>query len=66
MALGFRVMSVAGVDRPRGNCRGGYHDPNVDLARYSEKVMAQEPYQLDLPRAWMALDAIREVSQYRG
>jgi REP element-mobilizing transposase RayT len=54
------------VDRPRGNCRGGYHDPNADLARYSETVMAQEPYQLDLLRARMVLDAIQETCQFRG
>jgi hypothetical protein len=55
------------VDRARGSYdRGGYQDPNPGLARYARKIMPQEPYQLDEPRAQIVLDAICEVCQYRG
>ncbi len=53
------------VDRARGIDRGGYQDPNAGLARYARKIMPQEPYQLDAPRAQIVLDAICEVCQYR-
>jgi hypothetical protein len=53
-------------DRARGSYRGGYQDPNPSLAQYARKVMPQERYQLDVPRARIVLDAICEACQYRG
>ena len=54
------------VERARGNYRGGYKDPSPGLAQYARKIMPQEPYQLDVPRARVVLDAISEACQYRG
>lgn len=53
-------------DRARVNHRGGYQDPNPGLAQYARKIMPQEPYRLDVPRACIVLDAICEVCQCRG
>ena len=54
------------ADRARGNHRGGPQDPNSGLIGDSIAVMRQRPYQLDSPRARTALDAIREVCQFRS
>src|SRR5580698_5626692 len=54
-----------------GDARGwvkrgdGYHDPNPGLNKCCGEVMKQEPYILDLPRAWIVLEAIREVCHFR-
>ncbi len=53
------------VERPRGEQRGGYHDPNPGLNRYCRGVMKHEPYLLDLPKANIVLHAIREVCRFR-
>lgn len=49
------------IDRTRGDHRGGYIPPNHGLNQYCREVMKQPPYRLDLPRAQVVLDAIREV-----
>jgi REP element-mobilizing transposase RayT len=54
------------VERARSNYRGGYKDPSPALARYARKIMPQEPYQLDVTRARIVLDAVSEACQYRG
>ena len=56
---------IGWVDRTRGNHRGGYHEPSSGLARYSRRVMSQEMYSLDLARAKIVLDAIRETCRFR-
>src|SRR5712671_4890529 len=53
-------------DRARGSYHGGYQDPRVGLAQYARKIMPQEAYQLDEPRARIVLDAICEACKYRG
>jgi REP element-mobilizing transposase RayT len=53
------------VERARDSYRGGYKNPSADLAQYARKIMPQEPYQLDVPRARIVLDAICEACQYR-
>jgi len=54
------------VERARGNYdRGGYKNPSPALAQFARKIMPQEPYQLDVARARIVLDAIREACQYR-
>ena len=53
-------------DRARVNHRGGYQNPSPGLAHYARKIMPQEPYRLDVPRARIVLDAICEVCQCRG
>src|SRR5579863_3665478 len=54
------------VERARGDQRGGFHDPNPGLNQYCRETMKQQPYELDLPRARIVLEAIREVCSYRG
>jgi hypothetical protein len=53
-------------DRSCASHRGGYQDPHVGLDRYARKIMLQEAYQLDIMRARVVLDAIREVCQCRS
>jgi hypothetical protein len=53
------------VERARGEQRGGYHEPNPSLNRYCRSAMKQEPYLLDLPKANIVLEAIREVCRFR-
>jgi len=53
------------VERPRGDHRGGHHDPNSGLHKHCCEEMKEQPHLLDLIRAKKVLTAIQEVCRFR-
>ena len=52
------------VDRSRGGHRGSYQGPRPELLNHARRI-AEKPYQLNLLRLRIVLEAIRETCDFR-
>lgn len=52
------------VDRSRGGHRGSYQGPRPELLNHARRI-AEKPYQLNLLRSRIVLEAIRETCDFR-